>query len=142
QAVIAIENARLLGDLRERTDDLQESLEYQTATSNALQVISRSTFDLQPVLQTLVETAVRLCQGDFGHLDLPHEGAFRPAAMLAFHPEFDAVLRRSAFVPGTGTTVGRVLLTRKAVHVADVTADPDYSFPEAVTVGNVRAVLC
>src|SRR5215472_16521813 len=140
QAVIAMENARLLNELQDRTRDLQESLEYQTATSDVLKVISQSTFDLQPVFDTIVETATRLCSGDMAGLVTRDGDLYRVAADYAVSPEWAALTRARTWKPGPENVVSRTLLERRVVHAADIAAQPGHD-SEAVTVGKARTVL-
>ena len=134
QAAIAIDNVRLL-------DELRQSLQQQTATADVLKVISRSTFDLQSVLQTLIASAAKLCDADNGGITRQQGGVFYPAETYGFPKEFADYIRTLPIKPERGSAQGRALLEGKVVHIPDAQADPEYTWTEVQRLGHFRTIL-
>src|SRR3974377_468715 len=146
QAVTPIENARLLNELRQRTDDLAESLEQQTATSEVLKVISSSPGQLGPVFDAMLEKEAHICGANFGVLFRLDDGAWHAAAMFGVPQAFAEFWQRGPQRPSPRTALGRVAETKKTVHIADVTTEPAYIenesvFVAAVKLGGFRTIL-
>jgi two-component system NtrC family sensor kinase len=134
QAVIAIENTRLLNELR-------ESLQQQTATADVLKVISRSTFNLQTVLDALVRSAARLCSADSTLIYRKDGAAYHLAASHGFSDEFQQLMKDNPILPGRGTLIGRTALEGHMVLIHDVLDDPEYTWTEAIKRGGFRTML-
>jgi signal transduction histidine kinase len=134
QAVIAIENTRLLNELR-------QSLEQQTATADVLGVINASRGDLQPVFEVMVEKARRLCEADSGHLALPIGDDYRSVAVSAMSLEMEGLIRSVSYAPGRGTAVGRALAERRPVQISDIGTDNEHVARNAADKGFIRTIL-
>jgi signal transduction histidine kinase len=122
--------------------ETKTSLEQQTATADVLKVISRSTFDLQTVLQTLVESAARFCNADKAHIIREKDGVFHTAEAYGYSREFLEYIKDVPIKAERGSASGRALIEGRVVHITDVAADPEYTLVEARSLGDYRTILC
>jgi signal transduction histidine kinase len=141
QAVIAIENVRLFDELQARTRDLADSLQQQTATADVLKTISRSAFDLPTVLDALIETATRMSGADQGAITREIDGAFFRAASYGYSSALSDFIRSTPVQMDRSSIAGRALVEGRIVQIADVKADPDYTFSPALDSGDFRTAL-
>ena len=141
QAVIAIDNVRLFDEVQARTEDLRESLQQQTATADVLKVISRSTFDLKTVLDTLIGSAAQLCDAHAAHIYLREAEVYKLAACAGFSDEYEEFMRAHTLVPGRGTLIGRTALEGRIVRIPDALNDSEYEFRDAQSLGGFRTML-
>jgi GAF domain-containing protein len=141
QAVIAMENVRLLGELRTRTNDLEESLEYQTATSDVLKIISRTDARIDAVLDTLVRRASHICGADQAVLHQLRDGLHYVVASFGFTPEYKEYVARNPIKPGRGTAIGRMSLESRVIHIDDVLQDTEYTGSEFQRLAGFRTLL-
>jgi len=141
QAVIAIENVRLFDEVQARTEELSESLRQQTATAEVLKTISRTAFDLQRVLETLLENAVRICGAKHGMIFRYDGECCRAAAAYNAPPGTMELWEQTPIRAGRATATGRALLERRTVQIPDVQADREYDFPETEKLTGLRTVL-
>jgi len=142
--VIAIENVRLFEAEQQRTRELTESLEQQTATSELLSVISRSKFELQPILQSVVDTAARLCRAEQSMIYRLEGGVYRFAAAASgqlIPPAYLEIERQTPISPGPGTVVGRAAMNRRVVLIEDAWTDPLYEKKEDAKIGGVHSMI-
>ena len=141
QAAIAIENVRLFAEVQQRTEELSESLQQQIATADVLKVISRSTFDLQAVLDALVELAARLCDASNAFIYRRDGQAYRLDSTFGFSPEYKEFMVERPIAPGRDTLIGRTTIEGKVVHILDALNDPDYTWRELQQRGGYRTML-
>src|SRR5262249_25758241 len=141
QAVIAIENVRLFDEVQARTREVQESLDYQTAISDVLNVISRSPNELQPVIDAILQTAARLCEAEHALFFKLQDGKYHLVGSNNVGAHYVEYLFEHPIRPGRGSLVGRTAVERKTVHLPDCLGDPEYDFLESQQVGGYRTML-